>query len=278
MCKGKRWTSRGLSQSLRAVKLGWSSGVSQGPALLLKEAGLGLLPGRGQNLLPRAIPLEGLSCGLGNESVVLREGSESTHQHSLQLVHLQKDISTLRLWEIPNSNGFSWLGLLDSRPSLEVLTWVILPPVEVAWQLSFQLPVSGGHLCWGLLTPPGSPLGLSPSQVDSIQFPSKRLFWHILEVVSKKIFFFLLCNLNVTRKKDQLLQTKFIILGRCALCFVWLIANTSLLLVKSFHYLRIWFATNSSWSVWPDPALLKFRNAMCILLRFFFSVPMVGDC
>lgn len=29
------------------------------------------------------------------------------------------------------------------------------------------------------------------------------------------------------------------------------------------------------WSVWPEPTLLKIRNAMCILLRFF-SVPMVG--
>lgn len=56
-------------------------------------------------------------------------------------------------------------GIIIDRSSLGISTWVILPPAKVAWQLSFQLPVSGACLCWGLLSPPGSLLGLSPSQV-----------------------------------------------------------------------------------------------------------------
>lgn len=178
------------------------------------------------------------------------------------------------MWEIPNAICFSCLGLLDSWSSLGISTWVILPPAKVAWQLSFQLPVSGACLCWGLLSPPGSLLGLSPSQVTQSS-PLAETFLAYSRSGLKK--FFWSCYLNVTRRKDQLFQTKFIILGRCALCFMWLVSNSSLQLVKSFHYLRIWFATNSSWSVWPEPTLLKIRNATCILLRFF-SVPVVGDC
>ena len=72
MCEGRRWMAMQLPQRsqpvpLGVVKLGWSSGIPQGPAVLIKEVGPRLLPGRGQNLLPRAISGEGLKCELGNE-------------------------------------------------------------------------------------------------------------------------------------------------------------------------------------------------------------------
>lgn len=58
------------------LKLGWSPCIPRVQALLIKEAGFRLSPGRGHNLLPRAIPGGGLSCARGMSVLVLRGASE----------------------------------------------------------------------------------------------------------------------------------------------------------------------------------------------------------
>lgn len=49
------------------LKLEWSSGKPSGPALLIQEVRFRLPPGKGHNLLPRALPGGRLNCEPGNE-------------------------------------------------------------------------------------------------------------------------------------------------------------------------------------------------------------------